>query len=151
MARRLGAVAAAVLVAAAAAPLPPLRGLVNERPGSAELVPLGGSALPQSLKGEAPRLWGHLPWAYRPPPQHGGQRTADRGNANSPAAQAELAALADRLFKDPVRTQANSGGTTATPPPFMRTSLTDCLIGSLSFQSSPYPGQRIVRSASSHG
>ena len=47
------------------------------------------------------RKWGHLPRAYLPPPQFGGQRAAHRGNANSPAAQAELAALAARLLEDP--------------------------------------------------
>ena len=42
---------------------------------------------------------GHLPRAYLPPAR--GDRAANRGNANSPAAQKELAALASRLLHDP--------------------------------------------------
>ena len=80
----------------------------------------------------AQRTWGHLPralarapgptiGAYLPAPQLGGRRTAHCGNANSPAAQAELAALAARVTRLLVD-----------PPP-------------------PYPWRRTVRTVAAHG
>lgn len=51
------------------------------------------------IDGTVPRKWGHLPRAYLPRPR--GEHAKDRGNANSAAAQRELASLADRLLVDP--------------------------------------------------